>query len=371
MKILFIGTDTKLFDRTSSVHDRFSGFASLADEVHVIIARPCSYRDVYQLAPNVFIHPTTLSGRLPALIKSFFVGQSILRGDKASQWIISVQDPFEQGWVGFLLSKTFKRPLHVQVHTDILSPFFVKNSLLNKVRVWGARVILRSAKRIRVDALRMKESIVQKYKIREERIDVLHIYVDVPKMLSVRSKKLVDGEYVLYVGRFEQEKNVESIIRGFARVSANLSEFSLVLLGSGSLMGNYKQLAEKLGVSQKLVIIPWSTDVGVYMREAKALVLASWFEGFALVLIEAVLNNCPIITTDVGAIGGIIPREYAHVFPQDNDLVLSQKIRYVIEHESLEKERVERAKQHVLSQIPSDLAAYTRLFKESLEKTLL
>ncbi len=368
MKVLFIGTDIKLFEPKSSVHERFLGFSSLGEEAHVVVARPSSQRGVYNLSSNIFIHPTSSKSRLSSLIKSFFVGYKLLNNDKNSNWVISVQDPFEQGWVGFFLSKFFNKPLHVQVHTDILSPFFLKHSTLNKLRVFLSKPIIKSAKRIRVDAVRMKDSIVKKYKILEDKIDVLQIYIDVDKIMNVNTEKPIEGDYVLYVGRFESEKNVESIIRGFARASSKLPNLKLVLLGSGSLLPLYKALAQDLGVLDKITVVPWSNNVGSYMKHSKALILASWFEGFALVLVEALLNDCPVITTDVGAIGGIIPKEYAHIFPQNDDSVLSQKIEYVVLNENKEKEKVKEGKSVVLSKIPRDIHSYAKIFKDSLEK---
>ncbi len=370
MKILFIGTDVKIFEPGSSVHERFVGFSSLGEEVHIVIARPSLQRSVYRVAENVHAYPTTQTGRFFALIKSFFVGYGIINKDKKSDWVISVQDPFEQGWVGYVLSKIFRKPLHVQVHTDMLSPFFLRNSFFNRPRVLFLKPVLRSAKRIRVDALRMKDSLVNQFKIDADKIDVLQIYIDVPAMLSGSSERLVDGDYILYVGRFEPEKNVESIIRGFAKAAPLIPSLKLVLLGGGALVGEYKDIAYKLGISDRIIIVPWSNNVGAYMRHAKALVLASWFEGFALVLVEALLNDCPIITTDVGAVGGIIPKEYANIFSQDDAESLVLQIQRVIENYQGEKDKVKEIKGIILEAIPKDLAEYTRIFRESLEKSL-
>ncbi|MDQ5883431.1 MAG: L-malate glycosyltransferase, partial [Patescibacteria group bacterium] len=196
-------------------------------------------------------------------------------------------------------------------------------------------------------------------------------YIDVPKMMESRNEKLIEGDYILYVGRFEPEKNVESIIRGFAQASSSLPDLKLVLLGSGALLPSYKVLAKDLGVSDRMIHIPWSNDVGSYMKHSKALVLASWFEGFALVLVEAILNDCPIITTDVGAIGGIIPRDYAHIFNQNDTEGLSEKIKEVVLNSEVSKEKVKEVKTLVLSKIPKDLDSYAKIFKESLERTLI
>ena len=370
MKIIFIGTDVKLFEPKSSVHERFLGFSSLGEEVHVVIARPSSQKKIYNLAPNIFIHPTSSKGRLFSFIKAFFVGFKILKNDKNSKWVISVQDPFEQGWIGYILSKIFNKPLHVQVHTDMLSPFFAKHSLLDRVRVFFLSPVLRRAKRIRVDALRIKDSIIQKYKIEEGKIDVLQIYIDVPKIMTSENSRIIESDYILYVGRFEKEKNVESVIRAFARISSSYKNIKLVLLGSGGLLKKYQYLAGKLSVLENIIIIPWSNNVGVYMKHAKALILASWFEGFALVLVEAILNGCPIITTDVGAVGGIIPREYANIFPQNDDKALAEEMVKVLNNNEKQKEKILLAKNDILGKIPKDIDSYTKIFKESLEKCI-
>lgn len=369
MKILFIGTDTKLFEPGSSVYERFKGFSSLGEEIHMVVARCSKYKEVSKITSNIFVHPTSKKNNLFALIKSFFVAYKILKNDKSERWVISVQDPFENGWIGYFLSKIFKTSFHVQVHTDMLSPFFIKNSFLDRFRVLGSGPILRSADRIRVDALRIKNSIVKKYKIKEDKIDVLHIFIDVPKMTRSGLEIPVEGDYILYVGRFEKEKNIESIIRGFAKSSLKLPNLKLVLLGSGSLENNYKNLGKELGILEKIVFVSWSNNVGDYMKNAKALVLASWFEGFALVLVEAILNDCPIITTDVGAVGGIIPKEYVNIFTQNNTQELSDKIENVVLNYDLEKQKVSELKNIVIGRIPKDLDSYAEIFKESLRKS--
>lgn len=370
MKILLIGTDTKIFEDGSSVRRRFEGFSALAEEVHIVIARPSFDKSISHVAVNVYAYPTASQSNLSAIINSLFVGYRIIQRDKKSDWVISVQDPFEQGWVGYILSLILRKSLHVQVHTDMLSPFFTRGSFLNHLRVALSQPILRSAKRIRVDALRMKNSIIKKFGISAEKIDILQIYIDIASMVFETDEKKIEGDYILYVGRFESEKNVESIIRGFAMSSHNFPTLRLVLLGGGGMQSYYERLAFELGISEKLIIIPWTNSVGSYMRHAKALVLASWYEGFALVLVEAIMNECPIITTDVGAVGGIVPREIAHIFPQDDDRALCERIGFVLRNHEEEKKKISEAKLQVQEAIPKDMSEYSRIFRKSLEKSL-
>lgn len=370
MKILFISTDVKLFDSRSSVHERFVGFSQLADEVHVVVARASKHTGVYQLAPNVFVYPTVRTSNLCAMFRSFFTTLRILRKQKDSSWVISVQDPFEQGWIGLIVSRIFKIPLHVQVHTDIVNPLFASHSFLDRIRVFCAGPVVRGARRIRVDATRVKESLVSRYNLSEESIDVLHIYIDVHGMLSQHIERKIDGRYILYVGRFEPEKNVESIIRGFAELTKKFLDVKLVLVGSGHLEEAYKTLARSLHVADKLIIVPWTNSVSSYMRFAEVCVLASRFEGFALVLMESLLNGCPVVTTDVGAIGGLIPHEAVHIFPYNDHHALAQALTHVFSFSEKERHKVEEFRPLLLSRIPQTLPEYTKLFRASLEHTI-
>src|SRR3990167_11016506 len=78
--------------------------------------------------------------------------------------VVSVQDPFETGLVGWLIARRFKVPLHVQIHTDFLSPAYAELSLVNRARVLLAGFILRRAAGIRVVSDRVQERIQERYR---------------------------------------------------------------------------------------------------------------------------------------------------------------------------------------------------------------
>ena len=89
-----------------------------------------------------------VSGRILRYVKGLFAGISLLQ--KSHYDVISAQD-VEHSFLAWLLSKQFRVPWQMQIHTDIFSPYFEQHSMLNKLRVQisvGAAILnLENAKR--------------------------------------------------------------------------------------------------------------------------------------------------------------------------------------------------------------------------------
>lgn len=99
---------------------------------------------------------------------------------------------------------------------------------------------------------------------------------------------------ILYVGRFEPEKNVRTLVAAWRRYKQRDGYFqSLHLVGSGS-----ESLTPEpvFGVS----VSPWLTqrEIASLMREADVLVLPSRQEHWGVVLLEAALSGCVLMATD-------------------------------------------------------------------------
>jgi glycosyltransferase involved in cell wall biosynthesis len=71
-----------------------------------------------------------------------------------------------------------------------------------------------------------------------------------------------------------------------------------MLLGEGPLHGELRKLADDLGIADRVIFQPFDIDPMPYYRSAELFVLSSDFEGFALVLVEALLSGLPVVSTD-------------------------------------------------------------------------
>ena len=246
---------------------------------------------------HLHIHPTNSSSRFLYVLNAIRIARKLPKPD-----VVSVQDPFEAGIAGWLIARMRKVPLHVQVHTDFLSPEYVALSFTNRVRGWVAGFVLRRATRIRVVSERVREAIENHYHL-EIPITVLPIFAEVERLKFSLPDELLAERFrsfssrVLVVARLEPEKDVATAIRlfaGYAPVSA-----CLIIVGEGSERENLENFVVERHLEHR-VFFEGTADPERYYKTADLLLATSKYEGYGLVIVEALAAGTPVISTDVG-----------------------------------------------------------------------
>ena len=102
---------------------------------------------------------------------------------------------------------------------------------------------------------------------------------------------------VLSVGRLEQQKDYETLIRAFAQVAKQIPA-RLLILGEGSQRSAIQYLIAELGLEDRVQTPGFSTNPYAYMSRAAVFVLSSAWEGLPGVLVEAMACGCPLVSTD-------------------------------------------------------------------------
>ena len=168
-----LSKDASILRPESEARERMLALSTIVERLHVVVLttrerKNDAVQGVYQEAvPRIrvdrrlVIHPTNSTTKLSSLVDAWRIGRELLppresRGNKG--WLVTVQDPFETGFVGWLLSMRRSVALELQIHTDIGSPFFKKESLKNILRTSIARFLLVRAKGVRVVSARVAGS---------------------------------------------------------------------------------------------------------------------------------------------------------------------------------------------------------------------
>lgn len=108
--------------------------------------------------------------------------------------------------------------------------------------------------------------------------------------------------YFLFVGRLVKTKGIEAVIRNFIKYNENLDIHSkLFIAGTGSeeYTKRLKSICEKSKCGDNIIFMGYQKDVKSIMKKAKAIIVASNFEAFGLISVEAMLYGCPVIGHDV------------------------------------------------------------------------
>lgn len=308
MLLINIGTDRNVFIENSLVQKRIISYGNFFEAMKVIVftGRSNSLKRTY-INRNIEAVPTQSISRWAYVIDAIrIVKKEMHTYGVTKEMVISCQDPFETGLVGYVISKRYGAPLRVEIHTDIGSPFFRKQSILNRIRLFIAKFVLKRAKMIRVVSPSIKKYVVDTYNISDERIVVLPILDNfIPDERRESNEK-----YILMVSRLEKEKQIDKAIIIFKNIVKHRPNLVLKIAGEGREGPHLKHLVKELGISQHVEFLGNVKNTAQLYAHAYCLFHTSSYEGFGLVLYEAMKAGCPIVTTSVGIAPDLKSKNY-------------------------------------------------------------
>lgn len=104
-------------------------------------------------------------------------------------------------------------------------------------------------------------------------------------------------KYFLYVGRLFEKKGVEMIIDAFIEKAAVDTSYKLLIAGAGEVEYEtyLKNKVSQRKLDERILFLGYRQDVFDLMAKAKALIVASDFEGFGFITAEAMYAGCYVI----------------------------------------------------------------------------
>ena len=133
------------------------------------------------------------------------------------------------------------------------------------------------------------------------------------------------NEYALAIGRLEKVKGFDLLINSWANINTKL-----VIIGSGKEKNTLINMINTKGLNEKVSIIDnvQKNELINYYRNAKLLIISSRDEGGPRVALEALYLEIPVLSTDVGHMSKLLPKE---MLANTNDLISLQTLleRYV------------------------------------------
>ena len=104
----------------------------------------------------------------------------------------------------------------------------------------------------------------------------------------------------LAVGRFSyQHKGFDLLIQAFNIFAKKNKEWTLDIVGEGVEEELYKKMIAEYGLEKRITIHPFTNHVQSYYSNAQVYVLSSRWEGFGLVLVEAMAHGLSIVSSDL------------------------------------------------------------------------
>lgn len=208
--------------------------------------------------------------------------------------------------VALLARRLSRRSVRVVVSCHIHQSLQAKHGrrLHDRALPWLARLLYPGADRIVAVSRGVAEDLAKSLKRPIERIDVIYNPIAVDKVRAQAAARtghpwLREGEppVLLSVGRLTPQKDHPTLFRAVAKVRRNRA-VRLIVLGEGPERAALEQLADQIGISGILAMPGFVDNPFAYMRQARLFVLSSRWEGFGLVIVEAMACGCPVLSTD-------------------------------------------------------------------------
>lgn len=116
---------------------------------------------------------------------------------------------------------------------------------------------------------------------------------------KIRQELSLENKWILgHVGRFAEQKNHTFLIQVFAAISACREDAVLVLVGTGPLQTQIRQLVQEKGLSQKVLFLGARRDVAHLYQGFDVFLLPSLYEGLPVCAVEAQFAALPCFLAD-------------------------------------------------------------------------
>lgn len=138
------------------------------------------------------------------------------------------------------------------------------------------------------------------------------------------------------VSRLTAQKDIPTLLRAFQSYSSNRDDVFLEIIGDGELRIDLMHLSNELKLNHKVRWVGRVNSPEIHIASWKCFLLSSKYEGFGLVLLEAMQQNVPIIACNNSAIPEVLGYDYIGLVETGNHKEFSEKL-FAFENESLNR----------------------------------
>jgi glycosyltransferase involved in cell wall biosynthesis len=326
MNLIFISTDKNIAKESSDVRKRMEHYGTLVEEIEILLLG-ASIQGQSKISPRVTLHGIS-GNKWQSVWKAFWLAKKLSRPKKSlkkAETVIVAQDPFELGFLGWIVSSISGSPLNVQVHIDFFSPYFKSESFRQRFQSWLASFVLKRADSIRVVSAKIASYLVEKLGLPPSKIVIAPVFVDIDALRARPVTIDLHREYpefewiVLTASRFVKQKNIPLGVEAFDLFRKSHPKTGLIIVGSGPEIDTIKKVVRSKDLGSSVRIGSWPNEFASCMKSSDAFLLSSDYEGWGMTVIEAAALGKPIIMTDVGCAGEFLIHEKNGLIVQTRD----------------------------------------------------
>jgi len=178
------------------------------------------------------------------------------------------------------------------------------SSLLGLIASYRASKVIAISESVKQVLIKNKEV------CRNSDLEVIHYGFDRTsfraQVAEIRSGLIAPPIALGTVSRLSPEKNVHLVIEAYAELRKKFHVSNLRIIGVGPLEDDLKNLSIKLGIENEVEFLGKKKEIAEFMNDLDVFILASSFEGFGMVLVEAMAMGKRIVASRNSAIEEIL-----------------------------------------------------------------
>lgn len=282
---------------------------------------------------------------------------------------------FHADFLGRVIGKIYKVPVIIStIHSTYLGGFWA-NKLLQITNNLTDVVTVVSQK-IGAEMINLKAVSSDKLRVIYNGID-LNVFFRQNEERKNKIRKdigIQENEKVLIsVGRLAKEKGYLYLIEAIKILKEEGFDIKLLIIGEGGERHKLERKIKELDLENNILLLGKKENIADYLSTFDVFILPSLWEGFSVVILEAMACELPIIATSVGGVPEIVQDGYSgFLVPTKDPLALAGKIDYVF-HLSLEQRgALGRNGRRIVEKsfsLEKMIRNYEKLYEEFLSKT--
>lgn len=175
-----------------------------------------------------------------------------------------------------------------------------------------------------------------------------------------------DIKMLLAVGRLDHQKDYPNLLNAIKLLAESRKDLKLFIAGDGPQKNTLIQLAEELNIQKFVKFLGIRRDIPSLMSASDTFVLSSAWEGFGLVVAEAMACERVVVATDCGGVKEVVgSQNNGFIVEPKNSKALSDKLLLTLNLNKEERKILgANARKHIMDNfsLEANVAAYLNLY---------
>lgn len=285
MRVLMLSRDASGLDPRSGTADRWRLLCEASAELEIIIAASST---VNWKEKNITVTGSG-GGKLGRFWRAFWLARRKI----GNADLVTAQDPFELGKIGWIIARLARKPFEIQDHGG----FFDGRRPMEPL--WFLRGRLARFLSHRADSIRTVSPLSREALAQEGMGQKVYHLAIAPRDKFANVERKPEPNLLVTVARLVPVKRTLLLLEAFYALHQKRPSARLAIIGDGPERGNIENRIRDLHLSDA-VVLPGEGDPSPWLAKASGFVSLSAHEGWGIASVEAAMVGVPVLMTDTG-----------------------------------------------------------------------